>query len=172
MTSFRPSRGLIATPLAVLAASVVMLLAAGSSDAPAASSPVADGALKPTTRQRALAPRIAELLEQQHYSRQRIDDAVSAQVFDRYLEMLDSQHSYLTAADIASFAAQRTRFDDMIHSGALEPAFDMFSALRAAQPRARPLRHRPAGEGTGLDRQRDVRIRSRQGARGPGRSTN
>ncbi len=127
MTSFRPSRGLIATPLAVLAASVVMILAAGSSDAPAASAPVADGALKPTTRQRALAPRIAELLEQQHYSRQRIDDAVSGQVFERYLEMLDSQHSYLTAADIASFAAQRTRFDDMIHSGALEPAFDIFT---------------------------------------------
>jgi carboxyl-terminal processing protease len=127
MTSLRPSRGLIATPLAVLAASVVMILAAGSSDAPAASTPVADGALKPTTRQRALAPRIAELLEQQHYSRQRIDDVISGQVFERYLEVLDSQHSYLTAADVASFSALRTRFDDMIHSGALEPAFDMFT---------------------------------------------
>ena len=127
MSSFRPSRRLVATPLAVLAASVVMMLAAGSSDAPAASTPVADGALKPTTRQRALAPRIAELLEQQHYSRQRIDDAVSGQVFDRYLQMLDGQHSYLTAADVATFASQRTRFDDMIHSGALEPAFDIFA---------------------------------------------
>lgn len=127
MTSLRTGRDLNATPLAVLAASLFMLLAAGSSDAPAASVPVADGALQPTTRQRALAPRIATLLEQQHYSRQRIDDEVSAQVFDRLLEMLDGQHSYFTAADIAGFAAQRNRFDDMIHGGALEPAFAIFA---------------------------------------------
>jgi carboxyl-terminal processing protease len=127
MISFRPRHGLIATPLTVLAASLVMLMAAGSSDAPAASTAAADGALKPTTRQRSLAPRIAELLEQQHYSRQRINDEISGQVFERYLEMLDGQHSYFTAADIAAFGAQRNRFDDMIHSGALEPAFDMFA---------------------------------------------
>jgi len=127
MTPSRTSHGLIATPLAVLAASLVMLMAAGSSDAPAAGTPVADGALKPTARQRALAPRIADLLETQHYSRQRINDDISSQVFDRYLEMLDGQHSYFTAADITAFSAQRNRFDDMIHSGALEPAFDMFT---------------------------------------------
>ena len=127
MSRFRPSRSLIATSLVVATACLALLTAAGSSDAPAATAPVADGALKPTIRQRALAPRIAELLEQQHYSRQRINDDVSVQVFERYLEMLDSQHSYFTAADVASFAPQRTRFDDMIHSGALEPAFDMFA---------------------------------------------
>ena len=127
MSRIRPARRVSATPLAVLATSLVMLLAGGSSDAPAASAPATDGALRPTIRQRALAPRIAELLEQQHYSRHRIDDEVSVQVFDRLLQMLDGQHNYFTAADINSFSAQRTRFDDMIHSGALEPAFDIFT---------------------------------------------
>jgi carboxyl-terminal processing protease len=104
-----------------------MLSAAGSSDAPAANGPASDGNLKPSARQRALAPRIAAQLEQAHYSRKRIDDAVSGQVFDRLLEMLDSQHAYLSAADIESIAAQRTRFDDMIHNGQLDPAFDIFA---------------------------------------------
>ena len=127
MTSFRPSRGLIATPLAVLAASVVMILAAGSSDAPAATAPGATVAgLRPTIRQRALAPRIAELLEEAHFSRKKFDDALSAQVLDRYLEALDSQRNYFTAGDISGFNTQRDRFDDMIHTGRIDPGFDIF----------------------------------------------
>lgn len=120
----------IALPLALMGLCVLMLAATGSSDAPAATAPETDNSLHPTTRQRALAPRIAELLEQAHFSRKHIDDALSAQVMDRYLDTLDSQRSYFTAADIASFASLRDRFDDMIHSGRIDPAFQIFALFQ------------------------------------------
>src|SRR5450631_3369110 len=126
----RPFAGLLGT----IAVCAIMLAAAGSSDAPAAtaSAPAqaGDTTLRPTTRQRALAPRIAELLEQAHFSHVRIDDAFSAQVFDHFVESLDSQRSYFTAADIAGFANLRTRFDDMIHSGRIDPGFEIFALFQ------------------------------------------
>jgi carboxyl-terminal processing protease len=117
----------LAAPTAVVAACLLALSATGSSDAPAATAPDATVAgLRPTIRQRALAPRIAELLEEAHFSRKKFDDALSAQVLDRYLEALDSQRNYFTAGDIASFNTQRDRFDDMIHTGRIDPGFDIF----------------------------------------------
>jgi carboxyl-terminal processing protease len=113
--------------LVITTAMAAMLAATGSSDAPAATSPAGDGRLHPSTRQRALAPRIAQLLEQVHLNRSPIDDAVSARVMDRFLDVLDGQHSYFTAADIKSFEPLRDKFDDMIHSGRIEPAFDIFA---------------------------------------------
>jgi carboxyl-terminal processing protease len=113
--------------LVVTATLVAMLAATGSSDAPAATAPGADSQLHPSTRQRALAPRIAQLLEQVHLNRTPIDDAVSARVLDRFLDVLDGQHSYFTAADIKSFEPLRDQFDDMIHSGRIGPAFDIFA---------------------------------------------
>lgn len=121
----RPYVGLFGT----IVVCCIMLAATGSSDAPAATAPTpaSDTTLRPTTRQRALAPRIAELLEQAHFRHVRIDDTFSGQVFDHFIEALDSQRSYFTAADIASFSALRTRFDDMIHSGQIDPAFQIFA---------------------------------------------
>jgi carboxyl-terminal processing protease len=127
MKMTRGRLGSLIPPLAVTAMCLLMLTAAGSSDAPAAIA--ADSAaigVRPTTRQRALAPRIAELLEEAHFSRKKFDDALSSQVMDHYLSALDSQRSYFTAVDIASFGAQRERFDDMIHSGRIDPAFEIF----------------------------------------------
>jgi carboxyl-terminal processing protease len=126
----RPFAGLLGT----IAVCAIMLAATGSSDAPAAtaSAPAqaGDTTLRPTTRQRALAPRIAELLEQAHFSHVRIDDTFSARVFDHFVESLDSQRSYFTAADIAGFANLRTRFDDMIHSGRIDPGFEIFALFQ------------------------------------------
>jgi carboxyl-terminal processing protease len=112
--------------LLITASLTTMLAATGSSDAPAATAAHSDGALHPTTRQRTLAPRIAQLLEGAHLNRKVIDDELSAQVLDHYLSVLDSQHSYFTTTDIAGFSQLRARFDDMIHTGAIEPAFDIF----------------------------------------------
>jgi carboxyl-terminal processing protease len=109
---------------------LLILLAGGSSGAPAATGLLPPDALLPTATQRQLAPRIARVLEDRHYSRRALDDALSAQVADRFLEALDSQHSYFTAADLADFARWRTRFDDMIRTGQIEPAYLIFARFQ------------------------------------------
>lgn len=116
--------------MAVAGVCVLLLAATGSSDAPAATSALPEGALRPTIRQRLLAPRIATLLEQAHFSRKRMDDVLSVQVFDRYLDALDPQRSYFTAADIAGFNRWRNNFDDMIHSGDVAPGFQIFASFQ------------------------------------------
>ena len=119
----------LAAPLVLVAACGLLLAATGSTDVPAASAS-AEGTLRPTTRQRLLAPRIANLLEQAHFSRKRMDDVVSAQVLDHFVESLDSQRSYFTASDVAGFAIWRARFDDMIHDGRIDPGFQIFATFQ------------------------------------------
>ncbi|MFT3905315.1 MAG: carboxy terminal-processing peptidase [Steroidobacteraceae bacterium] len=116
--------------LGVAVLTLTTLTASGSSNAPAITGVLPTGAIQPTTRQRQLAPRIAGILEQGHYRQLKIDDAFSAQVLERYLDELDAQHSYLLASDIASFDHWRTRFDDMIHTGLVEPAYLIFNTLQ------------------------------------------
>jgi carboxyl-terminal processing protease len=116
--------------LAALLACVLLLAARGSSGAPTASLLLPEGAIHPTARQQLLAPRIASILEQQHYSHRPIDKAFSALVFDHYLNALDSQHSYFDAADVAALKQWRDDFDTIIHTGQLDPAYLMFSRLQ------------------------------------------
>src|SRR5262245_24325647 len=116
-------------PMGWLAVSAMLVLAvAGSgSTAPAATSTVLPpGALAPSERQRLLARRIGTILEQAHYRRTTIDDKMSEEIFKRYIDSLDSQRSYFLASDIAEFSAYHDRFDDMIRSGDVQPAFAMY----------------------------------------------
>ena len=117
-------------PLALAAACLLLLAARASTGTPAASSLLPGEAIRPTVRQQLLAPRIASILEQTHYSRQPIDKEFSVQVFDHYLSALDGQRSYFQAADIAAMQKWRSEFDDMIHTGRLDPAFLIFARLQ------------------------------------------
>jgi carboxyl-terminal processing protease len=46
---------------------------------------------------------------------------------DKFLDGMDGQRSYFLASDIAEFEAYRLRFDDMIRTGDIEPAYAMFA---------------------------------------------
>lgn len=119
----QPLHGLALAFLAVLA-----IASSGSSGAPANTTVVLpQGAVQPLERQRLVARRISAILEEAHYRHIGIDDRLSEQVFDRFLDSLDGQRSYFTAADIAELTAYRQRFDDIIHTGEVEPAFLIFA---------------------------------------------
>ncbi|HEY6452914.1 MAG TPA: carboxy terminal-processing peptidase [Steroidobacteraceae bacterium] len=114
------------TPLALSAVGLLVLAGAGSSGAPAATGLLPEHAVAPTAQERALAPRVASILEQNHYRHIPIDERLSPQIMDRYLTALDGQHSYFLAADIANFDRWRLKFGDMIHTGEIDPAYLMF----------------------------------------------
>jgi carboxyl-terminal processing protease len=116
--------------LAISALLALLLAGPGSTVAPAASSLLPPGALAPTERQRLLARRIGTILEQAHYRRAAIDDRMSASIYQHYLDSLDSQRSYFLASDVAEFDSWKGRFDDMIKSGDVEPAFLMYARFQ------------------------------------------
>ncbi len=113
--------------LAVSALSVALLALGSSSRAPASTGSLPPGALAPTDRQRMIARQVGSILEEAHFSRTSIDDRFSSEVFDKYLAFMDGQRSYFLAADIAEFESLRLRFDDMIRSGEVDPAYGIFA---------------------------------------------
>src|ERR1039457_4012108 len=114
------------TPLALSALGLLVLAAAGSSGAPAAPGLLPEKPVAPTTPDRSLAPRVASILEQNHYRHIAIDERLSPQVLDRFLTALDSQHSYFLAGDVTGFERWRLKFGDMIHTGEIDPAYLIF----------------------------------------------
>ena len=66
------------------------------------------------------------VLEHAHYNKPKLNDELSTRAFDRYLEALDPNHLYFTAADVERFTVYRESIDDMLRTGRLEPAFDCF----------------------------------------------
>jgi len=62
-----------------------------------------------------------------HYRPEPLDDAMSAQIFKRYLDDLDGDKLFFTQADITRFAPYKTSLDDAIKSEHLQPAFDIFT---------------------------------------------
>ncbi len=124
--SLRRSSGWITACLVALAA----LALAGSAQAPASPSLLPPGAIAPTDAQRATARKIGRILEEAHYSHAPIDRKMSEIVFQRYLEFLDPQRSYLLASDINEFSAYRDQFDEMIRTGNVDPAYLMFARFQ------------------------------------------
>ena len=64
------------------------------------------------------------------YRPRALDDALSADIFKRYLEALDGGKLFFTAQDVAKFAPYKTTLDDAIKSGDLEPAYAIFAIYK------------------------------------------
>src|SRR5687768_13981974 len=64
------------------------------------------------------------------YRPRALDDALSADIFKRYLEALDGGKVFFTAQDIAGFEQYKTKLDDAIKSGQMDPAYAMFNLYR------------------------------------------
>ncbi len=161
----RSSRWLAPSMLAAL------LVLTGSAQAPA-NTQLPAGSVVPSERHRSVARRVGSMLEGMHYSQSKLDDKLSATVYARYLDSIDGQHTSLIAADIAEFEQYKLRFDDMIRSGDVDPAFAIFARFQQRN------RERIKFAIAQLDKEPDwtlnesLRVRPREGALGrhPGRA--
>ena len=106
-----------------------LLLLTGSAQVPA-NTQLPAGSVVPSERHRSVARRVGSMLEGMHYSQSKLDDKLSATVYARYLESIDSQHTSLLATDVADFEQYKLRFDDMIRSGDVDPAFAIFARFQ------------------------------------------
>ncbi len=75
---------------------------------------------------------VARWLEKGHYSREKLDDAMSERLLQTYLTNLDYNRLYFTQADIDEITAKYgTQLDDAILTGNLDPARDIFERYRS-----------------------------------------
>lgn len=70
---------------------------------------------------------VVEQLRHNHFVKKTLDDGISSEVFDKYLETLDGGRAYFLASDIEEFEQYRYRLDDALKRGDLEPAFTIFN---------------------------------------------
>ncbi len=82
--------------------------------------------LEPSDRHGKVSRLVTTLFERSHYNRAPIDDAVSSRIFDAYLESIDGGRQYFLASDIEEFEPLRTRLDDAVKRGQLQPIFDIY----------------------------------------------
>lgn len=64
------------------------------------------------------------------YRPRALDDALSQDVFKRYLEAIDPGKMFLTAQDVDQFASQKNKLDDAIKAGELNPAYAIFAVYK------------------------------------------
>ncbi|MEX0897888.1 MAG: carboxy terminal-processing peptidase [Steroidobacteraceae bacterium] len=114
-----------------LAVGVFVLAGSGPDRAPLAPgiapAVASSGDLVASERHRRVMRLVSEVVERQHYRQAALDDEMSSQIYERYLEALDASRSYLLASDIAEFERLRYRLDDAIEEADAAPAFEIFT---------------------------------------------
>jgi carboxyl-terminal processing protease len=117
--------------LSLILAAVV--LAAGAfaktvTPPPASAAPAPEVA--PTKDEAQAAMWATRFLTRYHYKRVPLDDAMSAQILDHYVDALDGERLFFTKDDVDSFAKYRDKLDDSIYDEELNPPFAIFELYR------------------------------------------
>ncbi|HET7779630.1 MAG TPA: carboxy terminal-processing peptidase [Rudaea sp.] len=86
-----------------------------------------DVAVKPTPTQAQTAVLAARFLTRFHYKPEALDAKMSQQIFDRYLDALDSDRLFLLQSDVDRFAASRDKLGDAIYDQDLSAPFAIFN---------------------------------------------
>jgi carboxyl-terminal processing protease len=73
---------------------------------------------------------IARQLQFTHFRDMGINDSLSGDVFDAYLEYLDGQHIYLSQQDINQFSVVRESLGSALKTGQLQPGFDIYNLVQ------------------------------------------
>ena len=86
--------------------------------------------LQPNPQQSQVAIAIAQVLADYHYTKPKINDALSQQAWQRYLDLLDPNRLFFTQQDIQTLLRYRAQLDDGLVKGRLQPAYTIFRHFR------------------------------------------
>ena len=126
-------RSLAYAPKRLFSGLFTLLLAVGifATPALAAIPPHVDRSdLQPTKAQVRATELITNFIANYHYKKVSLNDALSEQIFTRYLDAMDPNHSYLLDTDVKAFSVHKDNIDDYLKHAQLEPAFSMFLKFR------------------------------------------
>ena len=69
-------------------------------------------------------------IQRYHYRTAQLNDDLSSQILDRYIETLDANRSYFLATDIERFEQMRFHVDDYLRKQELDHIFELFDLYR------------------------------------------
>lgn len=70
---------------------------------------------------------ITHILTTNHYQKKMINDSLSSEIFDRFLQKLDYNRLYFLKSDVESFEKYRFEFDSYIKYGKIDIPFEIFN---------------------------------------------
>ena len=83
--------------------------------------------LVPESQHTTASKRITARFTRGHYKKVKISDALSQEVFDRFIKQLDYSRNIFLATDVAEFAKHSLEFDDAFARGKLTFAYDIYN---------------------------------------------
>ncbi len=86
--------------------------------------------IMPWSKHPQVAETIARLLSRYHYKRVKLNDSLSSEIFDSYLERLDNGKMYFTKNDIDGFEEYRYELDDDLYDGNLIAPYRIFNTFK------------------------------------------
>lgn len=105
---------------------------------------------------------IARLLAHQHFRQQSIDDALSEQVLDAYLDALDPDRYYFTQSDIEEFRVHRSDLDNMLMDGNLDLAYHIYGRLKQRATERAEFAHQVIDNGIDFDTDQTLELNRRE----------
>ena len=85
--------------------------------------------LEPEPQYLKVAPLIVKSLSSIHYKKRAIDDSLSSETLNRFIENLDPIRIYFYQSDINQFQKYRYTLDDYLLVGHVEPAYEIFDVF-------------------------------------------
>ncbi len=73
---------------------------------------------------------IANILDNYHYRKIKLNDSLSSSIFDAYCTELDNSKLYFLDSDIKSFEKFRFIIDDQTHAGSVQPAYEIYNIFK------------------------------------------
>ncbi|QBG34701.1 carboxy terminal-processing peptidase [Litorilituus sediminis] len=83
--------------------------------------------LAPESQHATASKRISARFTRAHYKKVKLDEALTSEVFDRYLKQLDYARNVFLASDIDNLQKYRDDFEQVIARGRLDVAFDIYN---------------------------------------------
>ncbi|MGJ8693887.1 MAG: carboxy terminal-processing peptidase [Thalassotalea sp.] len=89
--------------------------------------PVEIPVLEPESQHVASSKRISAQFTRAHFKKFNIDDALSQEIFDRYIKQLDYSRNIFLASDIETVSKYRQDFDSVVARGKLDIAYEIYN---------------------------------------------
>jgi carboxyl-terminal processing protease len=138
MSSFRRRSGSVLVRRFIIGAAIVGL---GIGSATVTAKPT-----QPNATDRQITFAVATLMQRQHLSGQKLDDAISQRAIDTFIKDLDPLKLFFYQSDVDDFMRNRDRLDDLINNGDIRFAYDVFARFLARVDERIELAHAELGK--------------------------
>ena len=86
--------------------------------------------LEPNTKHQKESQMVVQLVERLHYKDTKLNDEFSGQILDKYISVLDPNKLYFLGEDVVAFDRWKTKLDESLKIGHLDPAYDIFNVFK------------------------------------------